>query len=107
VREAIVRALPAAFASRVDEAADGAAALAACARDLPDIIFLDLGMPVLDGYAVLKALQPLPRGPRIIVVSSEIAGGAAAIRALGASYVLGKPWRPGEIELALRSIGVL
>jgi CheY-like chemotaxis protein len=39
---------------------DGAAALAAAARFSPDVIFLDIGLPVMDGYTVARTLRGMP-----------------------------------------------
>src|SRR5665213_1506884 len=41
----------------VDIASDGEMALEMAGRDLPDIIFLDVRLPKLDGFGVLKALR--------------------------------------------------
>jgi CheY-like chemotaxis protein len=38
-------------------AEDGAAALAAAARDQPDVILMDLGLPVLDGWEACSRLK--------------------------------------------------
>jgi DNA-binding response OmpR family regulator len=42
---------------RVIEARDGWTALEMAARDVPDLIFLDIKLPMLDGIAVLEALR--------------------------------------------------
>ena len=42
----------------VGEAADGAAAVQAIAEKQPDLVFLDVQMPELDGFGVLKRLGP-------------------------------------------------
>ncbi|HQN40140.1 MAG TPA: response regulator, partial [Thermoanaerobaculia bacterium] len=42
---------------RVDEAADGDAALRRVAERLPDAVLLDIKMPGLDGLAVLRMLR--------------------------------------------------
>jgi DNA-binding response OmpR family regulator len=52
----------------VVEAADGAAALAAARAEVPDIIFLDLMMPGIDGWAVLEQLKADPSTADIPVV---------------------------------------
>src|SRR4029079_1477271 len=39
---------------------DGAAALTAAAQFRPDVIFLDIGLPVMDGYAVARTLRGMP-----------------------------------------------
>ena len=36
-----------------------------------DVVILDLKLPKLDGYGVLKAMKRTPRGPKIIVLSGR------------------------------------
>ncbi|MCK8786691.1 response regulator [Roseomonas sp. NAR14] len=52
----------------VGEAADGRAALEAVAGAMPSLILLDLMMPVMDGFAFLKALRARPDGGDVPVV---------------------------------------
>ena len=52
----------------VDVAPDGLAALEKAKALLPDIIFLDIRIPKLDGLAVLEALREDPKTERIPVV---------------------------------------
>jgi two-component system chemotaxis response regulator CheY len=47
---------------QIVEAEDGAKALEACQRGLPDAILLDWNMPVMDGYEFLGALRRMPGG---------------------------------------------
>jgi CheY-like chemotaxis protein len=53
---------------RVDSAPDGLAALAAVSLARPDVVVLDLRMPVLDGYATLARLRADPATATIPVV---------------------------------------
>jgi CheY-like chemotaxis protein len=46
----------------VSTARSGREALEACVALLPDLIFLDIGMPELDGYEVCSRLRALPSG---------------------------------------------
>jgi CheY-like chemotaxis protein len=39
---------------------DGGSAIAAAKAFVPDLVFMDIGLPVLNGYAVVKALRELP-----------------------------------------------
>lgn len=57
---------------RVESAFDGKAALELTARQEPDIIFLDLRMPTLDGIGFLKAYEPktLHENVEIVVFSN-------------------------------------
>ena len=52
----------------VDVAADGLTALDKARREQPDIIFLDIRLPKLDGLSVLEALRQEPSTARIPVV---------------------------------------
>jgi DNA-binding response OmpR family regulator len=53
---------------RVVEAADGLEALAAAQRERPDLIFLDLMMPRMDGWEVLRRLKEGEETKKIPVV---------------------------------------
>jgi signal transduction histidine kinase/CheY-like chemotaxis protein len=57
----------------VDAAADGSEALRMIAREPPDVVFLDLLMPGLDGFGVLEALQADPdrRHLPVIVLTAK------------------------------------
>ena len=39
---------------------DGAAAITAATRFAPDVIFLDIGLPVMNGYEVARTLRGMP-----------------------------------------------
>lgn len=53
---------------RVEVATDGEMALEMAARALPDIVFLDIRLPKLDGIGVLEALRADPRTRSLPVV---------------------------------------
>jgi CheY-like chemotaxis protein len=84
-------------AYQVEEAADGAAALRRLLVDSPDIVILDVAMPILDGLAVCRAAraEPALAGLGIIVLSANV--GAAEALAAGADRALPKPFRPLEL----------
>jgi DNA-binding response OmpR family regulator len=52
----------------VEVASDGEKALEIARRDRPDIIFLDIRLPKLDGFGVLEALRGEPKTERLPVV---------------------------------------
>jgi DNA-binding NarL/FixJ family response regulator len=74
----------------VAEVGDGAAAVAAVARELPEAIVLDLGMPGMGGLEAIPGIKRASPGTKIVVFSAcdeEDAGPAAC--ALGAhAYLL-------------------
>src|SRR5207237_9320077 len=53
----------------IGECADGRAAVATIQQQRPDLRFLDVQMPELDGFGVLKQRQ-LERLPALVVVST-------------------------------------
>lgn len=78
---------------------DGAQALAAAEHFQPDIVFLDLGMPVMDGYATARALRARP-GPQPLLVALTAWGDAATaarVAAAGFDRHLVKPSSLDEI----------
>jgi CheY-like chemotaxis protein len=46
------------------EAPDGQAAIATAKSDHPDLILMDIQMPVLDGYAATRQIKPIPASRR-------------------------------------------
>jgi len=53
---------------KVDEAADGAEALAKCDAQMPDAVLLDWNMPVMNGLDFMLALRQRPGGAAAVVV---------------------------------------
>lgn len=71
----------------VGEARNGAEALRLTRKLKPDVIAMDLNMPVMDGIEAVQAIAR-EKGPPCIMVSNETSDGAAAtIRALEAGAV--------------------
>ena len=54
----------------VGEAADGAAALAVCDETSPDVVIMDVRMPVLDGIQATNILTSRPDGPKVLVITT-------------------------------------
>jgi DNA-binding response OmpR family regulator len=90
----------------VEEAADGQDALAAIDRRTPQVMILDLSMPVLDGMGVLQALKSVRpnKKPRVIVLTAygSINTAVNATR-LGAIDFLEKPISPDEVREAVEA----
>jgi CheY-like chemotaxis protein len=57
---------------RVDVASDGEAAVEMATSEPPDIVFLDIRLPKLDGFGVLQALRanPKTKNVRVVVLSN-------------------------------------
>lgn len=86
-------------------ASDGRMALQRIADETPDVVCLDLMMPVMDGWAVLGELRGRPGAPPVIVVSAKTSE-EDSIRAfqLGADAYVFKPFEPGRLMDTIRSI---
>ena len=69
------------------EAADGASAVAQIRALRPDLAILDIQMPELDGFAVLRALEPAER-PAVIFATAFDAYALDAFRVHAVDYVL-------------------
>jgi DNA-binding NarL/FixJ family response regulator len=54
----------------VAEAADGAQAVEQVRRRRPDIVLMDIRMPIMDGLAATRELTALPDPPKIIVLTT-------------------------------------
>lgn len=77
VRRAVSRVLAATPDVRlVGEAADGQEALSAAARLAPDVVLLDLGMPVMDGLSTLTEIRRRHPSTEVVVVSASAQKGA-------------------------------
>jgi DNA-binding NarL/FixJ family response regulator len=87
----------------VGEAADGREALAAEARLSPDVILMDLVMPVLDGLQAMRALHDRGSRSHVIVLTSFLDDERIlpAVRAGAAGYLL-KDVEPAELARAVR-----
>ncbi len=80
----------------------GEAAIAAATTQQPDIVFLDLGLPDLDGVEVIKRIRSWSRMPIIVISArSEDADKVAALDA-GADDYLTKPFSVTELLARLR-----
>lgn len=71
-RKQMARALPAEWQQNIQFAGHGGEALDILQRQQIDLLFLDLNMPILDGYQVLAAIQQQQLSVKTIVVSGDI-----------------------------------
>ena len=75
----------------VAECASGAKAVAAIEKLSPDLLFLDIQMPQMDGFAVLKAV-PQEKLPHVIFVTAHDQYALKAFEVYALDYLL-KPFR--------------
>ena len=93
----------------VIEAEDGGMALEKACEERPDLILLDVMMPVMDGFEVLSRLRSLEREdpvvasiPVILLSALSAAEGEQTAIRLGAQHYITKPWEPNLLELAVK-----
>jgi DNA-binding response OmpR family regulator len=84
-------------------AADGETALSRIEDGTPDVVLLDIMMPVMDGWGVLRALAGRDGAPRVVVVSAK-SSDRDVVRALtsGAIDYVTKPFDPDELVDVVR-----
>ncbi|CAM5217908.1 response regulator [Alishewanella longhuensis] len=103
-RKQLARILPQEWQPTIFFAGHGADALATLKRQAIDWLFLDLNMPVMDGYQVLTELQKLQLPVRVIVVSGDIQPEAyERVMAMGALTFLKKPVSAAELSVFLQT----
>jgi DNA-binding NarL/FixJ family response regulator len=89
----------------VGEAANGLAGVQA-ARDLrPDVVLIDIRMPVMDGLAATRQILALPNPPQVAVLTTfHVDEYVYAALAAGAAGFLLKDTPPREIAAAVRAV---
>jgi len=89
---------------QVQEAGNGEIALQRVSEEMPDIIFADVYMPVMDGIDLITRLKGTPETSGIPVVMVTVMN-ARAIKAkareLGVGHYLTIRWESGEFDLIL------
>ena len=84
----------------VAEACDGQEALAMVEQAPPDLLLLDIGMPLLDGFAVVRKLRENPRFaslPVVAVTAYAMQGDREKIMNSGFDGYLSKPVNSGSL----------
>ena len=87
------------------EAENGQEALAAVARQRPDLILMDIQLPVMDGYEATRRLKSDPGTksiPIIVVTSYALSGDETKARAAGCDDYVTKPFSPRQLLATVR-----
>ena len=88
-------------------ARDGRAALAEVRQHRPQLMLLDIMMPVMDGWSVLQEIRELPEGerPRVVVVSARASlRDRAKAAELGADAFVSKPFNVDDLLEVLHGL---
>jgi two-component system, cell cycle response regulator DivK len=89
----------------VTEAENGEEALAAVAKQRPDLILMDIQLPIMDGYEAtrrIKADPSLSSIPIIAVTSYALSGDEERARAAGCDDFVPKPYSPRQLLAKIR-----
>lgn len=107
-RKQMARSLPESWDVEVSYATDGVEAVAAIIKGRADILFLDLNMPVMDGYQVLEAVRSQDLPTLVIVVSGDVQPEARQrVMGLGALDFIIKPIDSAKLLAILEQYGIL
>jgi two-component system, chemotaxis family, chemotaxis protein CheY len=93
------------FRLNIEEANTGVEAIARCNAEAVDVVFLDVNMPGLNGYATLARLVQANPQAKVVMISGEYDAPREreAIK-LGAAEIMHKPFFPTEIDAVLHRI---
>jgi chemotaxis protein CheY-P-specific phosphatase CheC len=106
-RKQMARTLPSDWDIEVSFAKHGEEAIAAIKEGLGDILFLDLNMPVMDGYQTLEEIKRLDLPTMVIVVSGDIQPEAhTRVKNLGAVEFIKKPTSKEALAELLEKFGL-
>ena len=90
----------------ITEAENGEEALAAIAKQRPDLILMDIQLPTMDGYTAtsrIKADPALKSIPIIAVTSYALSGEERKARAAGCDDYVPKPFSPRQLLAKIRN----
>jgi two-component system, OmpR family, KDP operon response regulator KdpE len=87
----------------VDVAPNGRAALALAAERLPDVVILDLGLPDLDGFEVIRGLRGWSQVPILVLSARQDSSDKVEALDLGADDYVTKPFGMDELLARLRA----
>ena len=101
----ILRDLLATSGYEMVEAKDGEQALAAVDQHRPDLILMDIQLPIMDGYEATRRIRANPankRIPIIAVTSYALSGNESMALAAGCDAYVPKPYSPRELLAKIR-----
>jgi len=90
----------------VEEAADGGQAVRRAARRLPDLVVMDLSLPIVDGFEAIRRIRALAgaKRPHMIVLSGQVDARARQLAfEAGCDQFIVKPCEPDDLAGAVRA----
>jgi two-component system cell cycle response regulator DivK len=101
----ILRDLLGSVGYELTEAENGEEAIAAVTKRRPDLILMDIQLPVMDGYEATRRIKADPATksiPIIVVTSYALSGDEAKARAAGCDAYVTKPYSPRQLLAKVR-----
>jgi len=89
----------------ITEAENGEQALVAIAKERPDLILMDIQLPIMDGYEATRRIKDDPTTksiPIIAVTSYALSGDEQKARAAGCDDFVLKPYSPRQLLTKIR-----
>jgi DNA-binding response OmpR family regulator len=103
VRSALMRTLTE-RGHAMDSAATGMTGLRAAIDDQPDLVILDLGLPDMDGYEVIRMLRAVSAVPLIVATARDDEEEIARVLDAGADDYVVKPFRAVQLDARIRAV---
>lgn len=89
----------------ISEAENGQIAVEKFQENAPSIVFLDLTMPIMDGYEALEKIIEINPNAQVVVVTADIQSQAQAqVMASGAKIVIPKPISSEKMQTVLQQL---
>ena len=88
----------------VSAAVDGVEGLKAFNAGLPELVLLDVGLPKLDGWAVLQAIRASSSVPVVLLTALDDTEDVVRGLAMGADDYLTKPFDVRELDARVQAI---
>jgi two-component system cell cycle response regulator DivK len=101
----ILRDLLGSAGYEMTEAWDGEASVSAAKEQRPDLILMDIQLPLMDGYEATRRIKSDPQLkniPIIAVTSYALSGDDSKARAAGCDAYVTKPYSPRELLAMIR-----
>jgi two-component system, cell cycle response regulator DivK len=101
----IIRDLLTSFDYELIEAVDGGEGVEMAQTHHPDLILMDIQLPVLDGYEATRRIRAIPelaRVPIVAVTSYALSGDEAKTREAGCDGYIAKPFSPRQLLAKVR-----
>jgi two-component system cell cycle response regulator DivK len=88
------------------EAEDGEKAIALAGEHKPDLILMDIQLPLLDGYEATRRIKgdpALKSIPIIVITSYALSGDEEKAKAAGCDAYVAKPYSPRQLMATIRT----